>query len=364
MKLTFKNLKNKRYVLENVNEDDTVGTLKSRLDKELDIGDASAQRLIFSGNILKDDQTVAKAGIKDEDFLVFMVTKVKKKKPAPKPAPVEEPKPQEEQKADAAAASLAIEAPAAQEQPVAAPARAEEEEQQPSSEADSSAAAGSGSNAPVQQSAASQLVMGPELEEMVTNLMALGFPRERVVLALRASFNNPDRAAEYLLSGIPDHALQQQAQMGAAAHGGGDASTGDEAGGAPQMAAEEINQLGQMLAQDPQIQQLRQVMLANPQIIPMLLQQIAQQHPQLMAAIGNNQEAFIRALLGVDPGDSLPSGAAGAGPGSSEVAAGVGGDDGNGNEDGSDAMEQDNPHEQVQQEAQQQGEQIVLQFSP
>jgi UV excision repair protein RAD23 len=43
-------------------------------------------------------------------------------------------------------------------------------------------------------------VVGPEVEGMVVNLMGLGFERDQVIQALRASFNNPDRAAEYLLT--------------------------------------------------------------------------------------------------------------------------------------------------------------------
>ena len=49
-------------------------------------------------------------------------------------------------------------------------------------------------------SAENMLATGAEYERLVKEIMDMGFERERVVQALRASFNNPDRAVEYLMT--------------------------------------------------------------------------------------------------------------------------------------------------------------------
>jgi len=49
-------------------------------------------------------------------------------------------------------------------------------------------------------SAESALVTGQLYEDAVTQIVNMGFDREQVQRAMRASFNNPDRAVEYLFS--------------------------------------------------------------------------------------------------------------------------------------------------------------------
>lgn len=43
-------------------------------------------------------------------------------------------------------------------------------------------------------------VTGQEYDAMLTNIMSMGYEKEKVVAALKASYNNPHRAVEYLLN--------------------------------------------------------------------------------------------------------------------------------------------------------------------
>lgn len=110
----------------------------------------------------------------------------------------------------------------------------------------------------------------------------MGYPRDEVEHALRASYNNPDRAVEYLINGIPAVADEQE-------------------GGTPNMAGiderqSDANDPLAFLRNQPQFQQMKLVVQQNPQLLNAILQQLGQSNPALLGLISHNQEAFVRLL--------------------------------------------------------------------
>ncbi|XP_026572507.1 UV excision repair protein RAD23 homolog A isoform X3 [Pseudonaja textilis] len=130
--------------------------------------------------------------------------------------------------------------------------------------------------------AASTLVTGSEYETMLTEIMSMGYERERVVAALRASYNNPHRAVEYLLMGIPGSPEPERAPI-------------QESQPQDPPAPEGENPL-EFLRDQPQFQNMRQVIQQNPALLPALLQQLGQENPQLLQQISQHQEQFIQML--------------------------------------------------------------------
>jgi UV excision repair protein RAD23 len=53
---------------------------------------------------------------------------------------------------------------------------------------------------PAPVTADGSFLSGEALQSTINNMIEMGFEREQVIRALRASFNNPDRAVEYLMT--------------------------------------------------------------------------------------------------------------------------------------------------------------------
>ncbi|KAJ4289772.1 UV excision repair protein rad23 [Kalmusia sp. IMI 367209] len=327
MKITFKDLKQNKFVIE-AEPSETIGELKAKIqaDKSWEV---AQQKLIYSGKILQDDKTIESYNIEEKGFIVCMVSRPKNQ-------------PASSSRAPSTPAPAPAQTPAAPAAPVAsAPPLATQN------------APGTPSPAPAQQSSdrrfddPSALTMGSERDAAIANMESMGFARADIDAAMRAAFFNPDRAVEYLLTGIPESAAQEpQAQARGptsppAATGG---NTGAAAPAAPTTSGDEpINlfeaaaQAGQggrgsasgarsattgaaagagaggalgsgsldFLRNNPQFQQLRQVVQQQPQMLEPILQQVGAGNPQLAQMIANHPDQFLQ-LLAEDADEDAP----------------------------------------------------------
>ncbi|KAG0227192.1 UV excision repair protein RAD23 B [Actinomortierella wolfii] len=319
MKITLKTLKKEQFQVE-VDENLKVLAIKEELEKQKGFP-VSSQKLIFSGKILQDDQVISDIKIQEKDFLVVMVTK-----PAASSASTSSAKPAASTTTSSAStAAPVVPTPAA---PVApAPAAVSSPALPPTTPA----APVMGQNpapAPAVEPAGpadDALLTGSRFETAIQNMVEMGFPREECMRAMRAAFNNPDRAVEYLMTGIPEHLLAQSnptpAPAAPASAPAAPTSAPTSAPSAPAPAASQQQQhqnlftaAAQAAAQaergaqggqpgsldflrnEPQFQQLREMVQQNPALLQPLLAQLGQTNPQMLQLISQNQQAFLDML--------------------------------------------------------------------
>ncbi|GAA5847500.1 hypothetical protein JCM9279_000514 [Rhodotorula babjevae] len=340
VKIQFKTLQQKQFFIE-AEPTETVADLKKKIEADQGFP-VDNQKIIFSGKVLPDDKTVADANFKPKDFCVVMVTK-------PKAAPA----------AAAAPAAPAASAPApATSAPAPTPAAVPQTPAQPSAtpvapnapgpapaaaapaatEAETPAPA----NVPSGDSSTS-FIAGSALETSVNEMVAMGFPQEQVQRAMRASFNNPHRAVEYLMTGIPETA-PEPAPAPAAANPPGTPSpaagnaaplaatpapaaaaattnaprnlfeAAAAARSAPQQPAAAAAGAGAggnsgelaQLRNAPIMGQLRALVQQNPALLQPFLQQLGASNPELLTLIERNQQEFVEFLQeGVEEGEGV-----------------------------------------------------------
>lgn len=289
MQITLKTLQQQTIQID-IDPDLTVKALKEKIEAERgkDSFPVSGQKLIYAGKILQDDTPIKDYKIDEKNFVVVMVSKAKSA-PAVSPPPSEAPK-IPVQDSSSSSASTVSPAPAPTPTPAAIPIPPEEARvESPPTVTEPEAPASSDPLLEAQGvDASSALVTGAEYESMLTEIMSMGYERERVVAALRASFNNPHRAVEYLLTGIPSSPVQEtNPPIQPPASG---RTTSD----APAVAEGE-NPL-EFLRTEPQFHNMRQVVQQNPSLLSAVLQQLGRENPPLLQQISQHQERFIQML--------------------------------------------------------------------
>ncbi|XP_069005932.1 LOW QUALITY PROTEIN: UV excision repair protein RAD23 homolog A-like [Embiotoca jacksoni] len=289
MQITLKTLQQQTIQIE-IDPEQTVKALKEKIEAERgkDNFPVSGQKLIYAGKILQDDTPIKDYKIDEKNFVVVMVSKAKPPAAAAASPPVSEaPKPPVQDSGSTSTAAPATNpASAPDPAPAAVPIAPEEAKQEPSAADTEPQQPASSSGGSQGLDASSALVTGAEYEAMLTEIMSMGYERERVVAALRASFNNPHRAVEYLLTGIPSSPVQESnPPVQAPASGPTEAPS----------LAEGENPLA-FLRTQPQFLHMRQAIQQNPALLPALLQQLGRENPQLLQQISQHQELFIQML--------------------------------------------------------------------
>jgi len=351
MQITLKTLQQNTFKVE-IEASQTVAELKNKI--EADKGDAfpaEGQKLIYAGKILADENTIESYKIEESNFVVVMVSKPKAKPATPKPAvPAAAAATESASSPATQPAVAAAEAASSTAQPPAEIAAAPKEAEKKPEAVETKPAGGDEEKKTEEPkpapetpasptslfSAESALVTGSHYETMVSEICNMGFEREQVVRALRASFNNPDRAIEYLISGIPDGTGLGGDAPGAPVT---DESSRDAAPPAPPVrqsneapapasATEGDDPLG-FLRTQPQFAQMRTLVQQNPSLLPAVLQQLGSTNPQLLQLINQHQQRFIEMLN--EPTDAAaPAVSAPAGGGGIAPAGGLGGGVGGG----------------------------------
>ncbi|XP_049595313.1 UV excision repair protein RAD23 homolog B isoform X1 [Syngnathus scovelli] len=298
MQITLKTLQQQTFKID-IDEEETVTTLKERIEQEKgkDNFPIAGQKLIYAGKILSDDSVLKEYKIDEKNFVVVMVTKPKKAPSAAQPSPATSTpstappptpsstashNPTERLPADGQAATAAAAAAASDTAATAVPVPP------------STGVWETFGN--LMDEAGSNVVTGSSYDSMVTEMMLMGYEREQVVEALRASFNNPDRAVEYLLSGIPGRDQPRGRESDTALSGAPAGPTGDLNDPDNMGASQGTDNPLSFLRNQPQFHMMRHLIQQNASLLPALLQEIGRENPELLQEISNHQEHFIQML--------------------------------------------------------------------
>ncbi|OMJ76229.1 hypothetical protein SteCoe_24450 [Stentor coeruleus] len=275
MLIYIKNLRGDKTDLQ-VDESETILSIKEKL-QALQGHSVELQKLILAGKILEDSKTSSESGIIEGSTLVLMVSKAKPQaKPVssvpsvpqvPQSVPFIVPQvPQVPQIPQVPLISQSPPIVSSQPLPQANPII-------PSSQVNPSV------SIPESVEGPSALLTGDTLNSTISMIVDMGFDRKDVEAAMKAAYNNPDRAIEYLTTGIPEQ------------H-------------APASANPSDSQFRQLM-QDPNMMQLLQVVQQNPAALGPILMQLQQNNPEVYNMLMNNREALMQMMQNPQPSQQI-----------------------------------------------------------
>jgi len=297
MRLNVKLLNGSTFPIE-FDPEITVADLKREIEVLRPDLTASGQVLIHNGNILKDNVAISKCGVNEDSFIVCMIKKKNTQSTtsaAPTSVSVTTPiQPRVTVSTPPAPSNPSTSPPIPLPQSTVTPVN-----QRPTT---------TPAPAPIPSSTVplnpftthtrSTPQQPPALDNnIIQQLSSMGFPESEARAALQAARGNPDLAIDFLFNGIPDSFYQQQQQQQQQQTGMFAPRTALETPSTtvPPSTRTQSGPL-EMLRQHPQINTLRAMFQQNPSLIPVLLNQIGQSSPDLLAAIHQNREEFIRIL--------------------------------------------------------------------
>ncbi|KAL9664851.1 hypothetical protein QQ045_020260 [Rhodiola kirilowii] len=308
MKVFVKTLKGTNFPIE-VNPEDKIVDVKKKIEEAqgADVYPAAQQMLIHQGKVLKDGTTLEENKVLNDNFIVVMLSKTKSAGEGSTTSSAATAKAPERSTPPPAAA---VPQPSPVSTVVSTP---------PPAAAEPTPVVAAGLETGVYGQAASTLVAGNHLEEAVQQILDMGggtWDRDTVIRALRAAFNNPERAVEYLYSGIPEQAeippvarapatgqpapaQQPDPAQVPAASGGPNANPLDLfPQGLPNIGGNAAGGAGNLdfLRNSQQFQALRTMVQANPQILQPMLQELGKQNPALVRMIQEHQADFLRLI--------------------------------------------------------------------
>ncbi|XP_078487697.1 LOW QUALITY PROTEIN: UV excision repair protein RAD23 homolog A-like [Ciona intestinalis] len=255
----------------------------------------AGQKLIYAGKILDDSKSLKEYKIEDGKFIVAMVTK-------PKSVSLLHPPTR----------TLKLQLPR---QPVHKKSNQPNQPAVESTTSSSPAEEQASSAAPLNVSQAeSTLVTAKLIMNLVTSIMAMGFGVNELCRRTNASFCNPDRAVEYLMSGNYQWCTFN---IKIFLYSVGTAPPQQQPDTIPtENAPISDSNVFNDLMDNPEIQVMAQQIQQNPHLLQPYLQQIEQSNPSLFNMVSSHPEEFVSFLTTLRRGTSQsqpPPASAGAG---------------------------------------------------